>query len=87
MPRTRSLALSAAAAAALSRRRPPCAPLEAQAKKPAGQRLDAVYTAKIKEHTTDPRVITELVDHLPASDTVPSPLQVLRPHPRHARTS
>ena len=75
MPRTRSLVLSAAVAAALSRRRRPDARrLEAQAKKPAGQRLDAVYTAKIKELTTDPRFITELVDHLPASDTVPSPL-------------
>ena len=39
------------------------------------QQLDEAYTAKIKEHTTDPRVITELVDHLPASDTVPTPLK------------
>ena len=39
------------------------------------QKVDAEYTAKIKEFTQDPRVITELVDHLPASDTVPSPLK------------
>ncbi len=38
------------------------------------QKTDEAYTAKIREHTTDPRVITELVDHLPASDTVPTPL-------------
>ncbi|MBI1873108.1 MAG: hypothetical protein HYS05_04360 [Acidobacteria bacterium] len=41
------------------------------------QKIDAEYTAKIKEYTQDPRIMTELVDHLPASDTVPSPLKVL----------
>src|SRR5918999_3665330 len=41
----------------------------------AGQRVDAEYTAKIKEHLQDPRITTELVDHLPASTTVPSPLK------------
>jgi hypothetical protein len=44
---------------------------------PARQKIDEAYTAKIKEHTQDPRIITELVDHLPASTTVPTPLQVL----------
>ena len=39
------------------------------------QKLDAEYTEKIKEYLQDPRITTELVDHLPASDTVPSPLQ------------
>jgi hypothetical protein len=39
------------------------------------QKIDAEYTAKIKEHLQDPRISTELVDHLPASDTVPTPLQ------------
>jgi Zinc carboxypeptidase len=38
------------------------------------QKLDAEYTAKIKEYLQDPRISTELVDHLPASDTVPTPL-------------
>jgi Zinc carboxypeptidase len=39
------------------------------------QKVDAEYTAKIKEYLQDPRISTELVDHLPASDTVPSPLK------------
>jgi hypothetical protein len=39
----------------------------------AAQKIDAEYTAKIKEYTQDPRIITELVDHLPASDKVPVP--------------
>src|SRR5688572_31479821 len=42
---------------------------------PARQRIDEAYTAKIKEHLQDPRITTELVDHLPASDTVPTPLK------------
>src|SRR5579872_1040289 len=41
------------------------------------QKLDAGYTAKIREYTTEPFFLTELVDHLPASDTVPSPQKVL----------
>ena len=41
---------------------------------PAPQRVDAEYTARIKEYLQDPRITTELVDHLPASDTVPTPL-------------
>jgi hypothetical protein len=47
--------------------------------RPAGQqqKQDADYTAKIKEYLQDPRITTELVDHLPASDTVPTPLKVL----------
>ena len=41
---------------------------------------DAEYTARIRELTpTDPKwkFTTELVDHLPASSTVPSPLKIL----------
>jgi hypothetical protein len=48
--------------------------------KPSGtvtQRLDADYTARIKAATADPRILTELVDHMPASDRVPSPLTFL----------
>ena len=44
------------------------------------QPIDAEYTAKIRELTpTDPkwRFTTELVDHLPQSPTVPTPLKVL----------
>jgi hypothetical protein len=44
-------------------------------RQPPTQRVDEEYTAKIKEYTQDPRIITELVDHLPASDTVPTPLK------------
>jgi hypothetical protein len=51
---------------------------EAQAQAAAApQRIDAAYTAKIKEYLTDPRITTELVDHLPASATVPTPLKFL----------
>jgi hypothetical protein len=41
----------------------------------AQQPIDSAYTAKIKEHLQDPRITTELVDHLPASTTVPTPLK------------
>src|SRR5262245_46377356 len=41
------------------------------------EKIDAAYTARIKEYLQDPRITTELVDHLPASDTVPSPLKFL----------
>ena len=50
--------------------------LNAQSR-PVSQKIDAEYTAKIKESLQDPRITTELVDHLPASDTVPSPLKFL----------
>ncbi|MGH9311154.1 MAG: M14 family zinc carboxypeptidase, partial [Vicinamibacterales bacterium] len=42
--------------------------------RPRPQKPDAEYAAKIKEYLQDPRISTELVDHLPASDTVPTPL-------------
>jgi len=48
-----------------------CVPLLAQ------QPEDAGYTAKIKQYTTEPYFLTELVDHLPASTTVPTPEKVL----------
>jgi hypothetical protein len=37
----------------------------------------ALYAEKIKEYTTEPYFMTELVDHLPISDQVPSPDKVL----------
>jgi hypothetical protein len=46
----------------------------------ADQPLDSAYTAQIRQLTpTDPRYtsLTDLVDHLPASATVPTPLKVL----------
>ena len=39
------------------------------------QPLDDAYGKLIAQHLTDPRITTELVDHMPASDTVPSPLK------------
>ncbi len=42
-----------------------------------GQKNDEGYTAKIKEYTTEKYFLTELVDHLPASDKVPTPEKVL----------
>ncbi|MDO8834710.1 MAG: M14 family zinc carboxypeptidase, partial [Vicinamibacterales bacterium] len=47
--------------------------LPAQTPKP--QKLDEAYTKLIKDLTQDPRLSTELVDHMPASDKVPSPLK------------
>ncbi len=41
------------------------------------QSIDQEYTAKILEFTTEPFFATPLVDHLPASETVPTPLDVL----------
>ena len=41
----------------------------------APQKLDDEYTKLIKQYLQDPRITTELVDHMPASDTVPSPLK------------
>jgi hypothetical protein len=36
---------------------------------------DETYTADIRKFTTEPRFMTELVDHLPASASVPTPLE------------
>jgi hypothetical protein len=43
----------------------------------SAQGVDEEYTKKIREYTVDPAFLTELVDHLPASDKVPTPLKVL----------
>ncbi len=71
--RTTTAALLALAVAALTTSGAGAQARRAQA--PPAQRVDAEYTAKIKEHLQDPRITTELVDHLPASDTVPTPLK------------
>src|SRR5262249_3184934 len=47
----------------------------AAAAAPAPQKVDEEYTRLIKQYLQDPRITTELVDHMPASDTVPSPLK------------
>ncbi len=44
---------------------------------PAQQNNDNEYTKKIREYTTAPYFMTELVDHLPLSAKVPSPDKVL----------
>lgn len=38
---------------------------------------DAAYTQKIRDYTTGPEFMTDLVDHLPASSSVPSPEKFL----------
>ena len=38
---------------------------------------DAGYTQKIREYTTSPEFLTDLVDHLPSSTTVPTPEKFL----------
>src|SRR5438270_6373832 len=42
----------------------------------AQQPNDDEYTRQIKQFTTGPQFATELVDHLPASPAVPTPLKV-----------
>jgi hypothetical protein len=48
-----------------------------QAAPSSTQRLDQEYAKRIKDNTPDARILTELVDHMPVSDTVPSPLKFL----------
>ncbi len=53
-------------------------PIAAQsraARQAPAQKIDEEYTRLIKQHLQDPRITTELVDHLPDSDVVPSPLE------------
>jgi len=45
---------------------------------PAPQKMDEEYTRLIHEYLNDSRVTTELVDHMPASDSVPSPLKFFK---------
>ena len=42
---------------------------------PLTQPQDAEYGRLIQQHLVDKRITTELVDHMPVSDTVPSPLK------------
>jgi hypothetical protein len=41
------------------------------------QPIDSVYTRKIREYTTEPFFLTSLVDYMPASKTVPTPMKTL----------
>jgi hypothetical protein len=45
------------------------------AQRTPSQPIDEEYTRLIRQYLQDPRITTELVDHLPASDRVPSPLK------------
>src|SRR5436190_22647407 len=45
--------------------------------KPTTTANNAAYAAKVKEYTTESYFMTELVDHLPASDKIPSPDKIL----------
>src|SRR5271167_2429856 len=65
--------LSIAPSYAQSKKAKPAAPPAPVA--PAPQKLDEEYTKLIKQYLQDSRVTTELVDHMPASETVPSPLK------------
>jgi hypothetical protein len=50
-------------------------PTQSLSSQTPSQQIDQEYTAKIKQYLSDPRISTELVDHLPASATVPTPLK------------
>lgn len=47
------------------------------AKSDQPQQIDKEYTDSILKNTTDKQFLTEIVDHLPASDKVPTPAKVI----------
>ena len=51
--------------------------LRAERQTPSSSGVNEDYTRIIRQNLDDPRMTTELVDHLPASDTVPTPLAFL----------
>ncbi len=75
------LQFSSAVTAQKSQKPKTAQPPAAADKKPAATIAtgpnNAEYGAKVKENTTESYFMTELVDHLPASDKVPSPDKVL----------
>src|SRR5262245_32784520 len=72
--RSRLLAFTAVAVLALASASPSA---QSKGKAAAPQKNDEAYTRLIREYLQDSRITTELVDHLPTSDTVPSPLKFL----------
>ncbi|MGD8276848.1 MAG: M14 family zinc carboxypeptidase [Gemmatimonadota bacterium] len=52
-------------------------PTASRAGRAPGQAIDEAYTQKIREYTTEPFFLSPLVDYLPASSTVPTPMAVL----------
>jgi hypothetical protein len=75
MPHCRGALRRIGVAIAIAATVPSAAPTALAQTSVNGQRIDAEYTAKIKEYLQDSRITTELVDHLPASSTVPTPLK------------
>ena len=65
----------AAIVLALSLLAPPAA-----AQPGGGQAMDADFAARVREWTTRPEFLSPLVDHLPVSDRVPSPKEILGHH-------
>jgi hypothetical protein len=74
-PRAARLALSALALALATVIIPTHG--EAQQQRAGAQPIDTRYTEQIRAFTTESFFLTPLVDHLPASETVPTPLDVL----------
>ncbi|HTS29321.1 MAG TPA: M14 family zinc carboxypeptidase [Bryobacteraceae bacterium] len=72
-----ALAAGFAALPAVAQSKKGSKPAAATATASAPQKMDEEYTKLIHEYLQDPRITTELVDHMPASDTVPSPLKFL----------
>lgn len=68
-------ALALVVVAAVAPLATPAAQSAAPPQRLSTQKVDEQYTALIKQHLTDARINTELVDHLPASDKVPTPLK------------
>ncbi len=52
----------------------------ANAQPGGGQATDADFAARVREWTTRPEFLSPLVDHLPVSDRVPSPKEILGYH-------
>src|SRR5579872_2486073 len=74
--RFRTLALLLVCAlSSFAQKKPASKTTAAPAAAPAPQKMDEEYTRLIKQYLQDSRITTELVDHMPASDTVPSPLK------------
>src|SRR5258707_8178925 len=65
------------ALSSFAQKKPAAKPVPPAATTPAAQKPDEEYTRLIKQYLQDSRITTELVDHMPASDTVPSPLKFL----------
>src|SRR5215211_9534347 len=75
-----ALVLAQSAPTPVSRESGASAPVELSSAKPGrdpNQPIDSAYTAKIREYTTEPFFLSPLVDYLPASPTVPTPMATL----------